>query len=132
MLCSSSFFFLLYIGIVFVSLWISFGIFQFFLEKRFETALLSIRAEIRIVSLCWNIFQCFFLPFPLFILFGWFFFQKKGIPRWYGWIFFILGSAWILPPDPFFQLFFTIFSIGFYEWFFWVFLFLNLPKPSTI
>lgn len=115
-------FFFIYICLVFIFLWIGAHLFQFFLGHRIETGLLSIHAEIRVASISWNIYQCFFLPFPLLGLFSFFLYQGEECSRWYGWAFCILSFAWIFPPDFFIQLWGSIFLIFFYELGFWLYL----------
>lgn len=113
-------FFFIYIFLVFIFLYLSFRIFHFFLERRIETFLLSINGEIRIASIGWNIFQCFLFPIPWIIFFVFFIRMEWNLSRWSGWIFLIVGFAWILPPDFSIQCFWSIVSILFYEWFLWI------------
>lgn len=122
-------FFFFYIFFVFLSFKLSSILFHFFLNKRIETALLSIEGSIRITSICWNIFQCFFFPF---FIFGIFFLSSKGkvflAPRFYGWILLLLCFAWMLPPDFLIQCGWSIFVIILYEIWIWICFFLYQIK----
>lgn len=124
-------FFFFYILFIFIFLNLSFFLFHFFLARRIETFLLSIHGEIRMTSICWNIFQCFLVPIP-WILFLFFFIRMEWkFSRWYGWIFLILGFAWLLPPDFLVQCIWSMVAIVCYEWFLWIrFFFQSIPSKE--
>lgn len=131
LLVVSFFFFFLYMLLVFFFFCFGWFFFQFFVECRIETPLLSIEPEIRMLSISWTIFQCFFFPIPIFFFFFLWKWKGFGLSRWYGWSFFILAGAWVLPPDFFMQFFWSIFSIFFYEIGVWFSFFLKEKTMSN-